>query len=275
MKLSREDTDILSYCSSGNKVKQVNLSIGTYYAKYGHDNVGTTRMIFRELLGTKVFNLVGIKCAQYQYIHEIECLISKDLNEVDRFYWSYELGFGSLALEYVYEGIRLQDKVNGGFTNQEQLILSVEIMHFIDILFSNIDRHARNFGFYINEDGYGELVVFDNEGFLRCYESATKPYAFDGYIVEEQDCSNYTKEEEANKFFKMMSDEMKVLVPKYLEMFTPRRVEQLIHGIEVETNLQFPELKEHMKNYRNNYKMICRMLGMKKSRKGFGKVLKD
>ena len=61
MKLSQEDIQILNNHNKGNKVKQVDLSIGSYYVKYGYDNVATIKMIFRELLGTKVFNLVGVK----------------------------------------------------------------------------------------------------------------------------------------------------------------------------------------------------------------------
>lgn len=274
MKLNKEDLRILNSCCSRVKVKQVDLCIGSYYVKFGYDNVDTIKMIFRELLGTKVFNLVGIKCAQYQYVQESECLISEDLNRDKKMYWCYELGFGSLALEYVLEGIHLQKHVGDGFANPEKLTLSVEIMHFIDILFSNVDRHANNFGFYIDKNGYGELVVFDNEGFLRCYESSTKPYAFSGQQVEEGDCSHITKKEEAIKFFEMMSEEMKMLVPKYLEMFTPTRVEHLIHNLETDTNLQFPEFNETMKKYKKNYKMVSNVFGIKKKINIVNKLIK-
>jgi hypothetical protein len=61
MKLSKEDVQILNSHNKGNKVKQVDLSIGSYYVKYGYDNVDTIKMIFRELLGTKILNLLGVK----------------------------------------------------------------------------------------------------------------------------------------------------------------------------------------------------------------------
>lgn len=61
MKLSKEDIQILNNHNKGNKVKQVDLSIGSYYVKYGYDNVANIKMIFRELLGTKILNLLGVK----------------------------------------------------------------------------------------------------------------------------------------------------------------------------------------------------------------------
>lgn len=61
MKLSKEDIQILNNHNKGNKVKQVDVSIGSYYVKYGYDNVATIKMIFRELLEIKILNLLGVE----------------------------------------------------------------------------------------------------------------------------------------------------------------------------------------------------------------------
>ena len=264
MKLSKEDLEIIDMYDGNTIVERVDLSKGAYYVKFGYGIEDNKKMIFTELLGTRIFNLVGIKCAQYQYIPEYKCLISPDLDIPNKMYWSYEFGFGSIALEHVLEGVYSQKRVGNGFTNPRQLSLSVEIMHFIDILFSNIDRHANNFGFYIDKGGYGELVVLDNEGFLSCFDKPVKPYAFSAEKLDEE-IYNSTKIEEAKKFFEVMSEDMRQLVPKYLEMFTPKRVEYLIKGLEVELDMEFCFYKKVMKDYKKNYNQLCRVFNYKKN----------
>ena len=46
------------------------------------------------------------------------------------------------------------------FSNLEQINLHINVMHFIDILFSNIDRHISNFGFSLKEDG--KIMLYTN-----------------------------------------------------------------------------------------------------------------
>ena len=64
MQLSKEDLDKIQ-CDGFFLVSQVDLSIGSYFAKFC-----SLDAIFRELLGKKVFDLVGIKSAEYEYVPE-------------------------------------------------------------------------------------------------------------------------------------------------------------------------------------------------------------
>ena len=48
-------------------------------------------------------------------------------------------------------------------------------MHFIDMLFSNVDRHIYNYGISIDENNNGCLVVFDNGLFLDYFDKIVKP----------------------------------------------------------------------------------------------------
>ena len=74
MVLSEEDLCKIE-CDGFFLVDQVDLSIGSYYYKFA--GAGE---VFRELLGSKVFKMVGIKCAEYEYLPQKKCLMSKDLN---------------------------------------------------------------------------------------------------------------------------------------------------------------------------------------------------
>lgn len=248
MKLSLDDLEKIEF-DNFFFVNQVNLSIGSYYAKFC-----SMEEIFRELLGQMVFELVGIECAKYEYIPQKKCLLSKDLHENRILKNLTELGIKGNTLFKVYEGIACN------FSNYKQLKLSIEIMHFIDLLFSNIDRHTSNFAFSINDDNSAELVVYDNGYFLDYYSIATRPVA----VTECTDFFLHSKKEEAVAFISCMSDEMKLLVPKYLELFTPEKVETMINNIKKRLNIEFSQKQYHMKKFRKNYNMVCKLMKIKK-----------
>lgn len=267
MKLSKEDLDKINY-DGFCLVEQVNLSIGSYYAKFCNINSR-----FMELLGKKVFDLVGIKSADYEYIQEKGCLLSKDLNDDKYFYSCYDLFImRANTLKQVYDGLDiLTYRLNNGIEYKvDKAKLQIEIMHFIDILFSNIDRHISNFGFYLHENGEVELVLLDNEYFLQNFKIATRPMACGDDEIDSQDFMHISKRYEATRFFENMSDELKELVPKYLEMFSPERVEVLLNAIENEQCLGWPLKVSSLRQYKKNYKMICKLLNMKKGY-SFGK----
>lgn len=81
----------------------------------------------------------------------------------------------------------------------------------------------------------------------------------------------HTKKEEASSFVKNMSDEMRELAPKYLELFVPSKVEMFINQIEQEIGMEFPQKRYNMRKYRSNYNMLCRLVKNKK--RSFGRVL--
>ena len=245
MNLSVEDLDKIQ-CDGFFLVNQVDLSVGSYYYKFA----GISE-IFRELLGNMVFNLVGINCAKYEYIPEKKCLLSKDLNSEQVMHSPSEFGIKAITLYDVNKGIE-----KAKFGNEDKLKLSIEVMHFIDLLFSNIDRHVTNFGFYIDENNNATLVVFDNGCFLSYYEIATRPLAFKMGGMSSMQFLHHSKKEEAQAFIKSMSIEMKELAPMYLELFSPNRVEFMIEQIEKDLGITFPDKKYNMKKYKNNYNMV-------------------
>lgn len=253
MVLSEEDLCKIE-CDGFFLVDQVDLSIGSYYYKFAGPGE-----VFRELLGSKVFKMVGIKCAEYEYLPQKKCLMSKDLNSERIMYTPSSFGMKGITLYDVYMGIE-----RGRFNNPDQVKLSIEIMHFIDLLFSNIDRHSTNFGFYLDSNNNAELVLFDNGCFLSHYDIATRPLAFQVGGMSSMQFMSISKKEEAKEFFKRMSPEMRELVPMYLELFEPSRVEFMISQIEKEIGMEFPEKKYNMRKYKRNYSMVSSFVKGKK-----------
>lgn len=257
MKLNNEDLNKIYYDDSC-LVEQVGLSIGSYYVKYCNINT-----MFMELLGKKVFDLVGIKSADYKYIQEKGCLLSKDLNGDKYFYSCYDFYImRANTLEQVMNGLD-RISIKEGY-NVDKVKFQIEIMHFIDILFSNIDRHISNFGFYLQDDNEVELVLLDNEYFLQNFKTATRPMACGDDEIDSQDFMNVSKSYEASRFFENMSDDLKQVILKYLELFSPERVEVLLNTIEDEQCLGWPLKVSSLREYKRNYKMICKLLHMKK-----------
>jgi hypothetical protein len=270
MRLSKEDLDKIHY-DGYFLVQQVNLSIGSYYAKFCNINSR-----FMELLGKKVFDLVGIKSADYEYVQEKGCLLSEDLNCDKHMFSCYDLFImRANTLKQVYDGLdNLTYRLNNGIEYKvDKVKLQIEIMHFIDILFSNVDRHISNFGFYLHDNGEVELVLLDNEYFLQNFKTATRPMSCGDDEIESQDFMAVSKKYEATKFFESMSDEMKALVSKYLELFSPERVELLLNTIEEEQCLGWPLKASSLRQYKKNYKMICKLLNMN-NKHVFGRTLK-
>lgn len=133
-----------------------------------------------------------------------------------------------------------------------------------DVFFLVEQVDLSNFGFYIHANGEVELVLLDNEYFLQNFRTATRPMACGDDEIDSQDFMHTSKRYEATKFFESMSDEMRELVPKYLEMFSPQRVEVLLNNVEEEQCLGWPLKASSLRQYRRNYNMICKLLGMKK-----------
>ena len=270
MKLSKADLDRINF-DGFFLVEQVDLSIGSYYSKFCNIN---TR--FMELLGKKVFDMVGIKSADYEYVQEKGCLLSKDLCCDKPMFSCYDLFIMKAnTLKQVYDGLdNLSYRFDYGMEYKvDKVKLQIEIMHFIDILFSNIDRHISNFGFYIHDNGEVELVLLDNEYFLQNFKIATRPMACGDDEMDSNDFMGVSKRYEASKFFESMSDEMKELVSKYLELFSPERVELLLNTIEEEQCLGWPLKASSLRQYKKNYKMICKLLNMN-NKHVFGRTLK-
>lgn len=266
MKLTKDDLDKIRY-DGFMLVDQVDLSTGSYYYKFCNINSR-----FMELLGQKVFNMVGIKSADYYYVQEKGCLLSKDLNTDNRMFNCYDLFImRANTMNQVMSGLdRLS--IKDGY-KVDKVKLQVEIMHFIDILFSNIDRHIGNFRFYIYEDGELELVLLDNEYFLQNFKIATRPMVCSDDEIEEKDFMCVSKRYEAMKFFEIISDELRALIPKYLELFSPDRVEVMLNTIEEEQCLGWPLKRYSLRQYKKNYKMVCKLFGIEK-KSIFGRTLK-
>lgn len=265
MQLSKDDLDKIQ-CDGFRLVEQFDLSIGSYYVKFtGVDGV------FRELLGKKIFDLVGIKSAEYEYIPEKKCLLSRDLNQDGRFYNLYEFFIMRITtMKQLFDGLDRVEKDTGYKCDNTKF--SLEVMHFIDLLFSNIDRHISNFGFYIDKDGNVVLALLDNECFLKYYDKATRPmYVAEGERIDSMSFMRTSKKKEAEMFLNNMSFELKELIPKYMELFHPSRVEVMIQGLEMELEHEFPQKRYNMRKYKRNYSMVCKLLKAKK--KEFSKSL--
>lgn len=266
MVLNKEDMERIT-CSESFPVEKVELSIGSYYAKKCSDE-----RLFMEYLGKRVFDMVGIKSADCQYIHEKACLLSENLNSDSNFYTAYDLSI-------MNADTLLQ--INNGLDNFElatdfdvkKAKLQIEIMHFIDILFSNIHRNISDFGFYLLEDKKVLLAVLNNGDFLQNFNTATRPVSFNDEDIYSLKFSNISKRNEAGFFFDNMSKEMKDLSTKYLELFIPNNIETMITSIEMELQMECPSKESRLKEYAANYCVLCGLL-RKAKRFGYGRTMK-
>ena len=100
------------------------------------------------------------------------------------------------------------------FTNCNELVTQVNIMHFIDILFCNTDRHSSNYAFSVNEDGSAKLVVLDNELMLHDFFHATRPVSFPTQC--HLTFTQYTKECEYKYFLETLPEDQKEILYKYI-----------------------------------------------------------
>ncbi len=249
MILSDKDVELLKFKENDVVVKKVILSTGEYYVKYC-----SNRDAFMELLGKIVFDLVGICCPEYIYIKEAHCVLSEDIKKYDTFYNPFDLNMNGYTLKNVKERLFESEL----FSNLEQINLHINVMHFIDILFSNIDRHISNFCFLRKEDGSGYLVVFDNADFLQKFDKATRPMS-----IDDADSLSFVftdKEVEARDFIGKLSEEERLYLLKIYEMFSPMRLFTIVRQIEKENNIKLPDKLDVFKKYLKNYLMVGKVL---------------
>lgn len=239
--LTQEDKSRIKY-DGWDKIKRIDLSNGSFYAKFtGRDGA------FRELFGKKIFDSIGIPSPEYLYIKEENCILSTDLKEkYHNFKFAYQMA-DIRNMNDLYELLKC-------FKNYDELITQVNIMHFIDILFGNTDRHSNNYGFVFKEDGTASLVVFDNEEMLFDFLHATRPVSFP---TENHLCFiDYSKEAEYKYFLESLSDDQKQILYSCLRKFDLKTVYSIMNAIENENNCRFKNKRKMFMNYIKNYIMI-------------------
>lgn len=226
-------------------VHYFDFSCGSFYVKKCMGNES-----FMELFAKKVFDMVGIICANYYLLND-NFIISEDLNKLDNFLYITNL-----------RGIKLRnvtlDMVRDSLTeivcNKEDIKLQINIMHFIDILFSNTDRHTNNYGITIDNNGNGFLVVFDNALFLNYFNSITKPMSCCVYN------SSFVKIRECNHFIGNLSELHKKYIYEIFCRFNPDTVIALINNVEREHNIKLQNKGKILRQYTKNYFMINSIL---------------
>lgn len=244
-------------------LRNVQLSTGSYYAKYCSMFCSADTM-YGELIGKKVADIVGLKCPNYYIYWDEQCILSEDLNSYKGFYFAKDIGINNTILNDIRECLEKQRDECGRFTNVDELMFQVYMMHFIDILFSNTDRHEENYGFILKDDGKGELVIFDHGDILTHLDIATRPLSFDK--ASDMDYALYSKAAEASYFFENASEEVMTMVNSLFLAFDVRRVSMILNSVEKDANRKFVHKKEYLKAYKKNYKMIKKLL-LEKERK--------
>lgn len=239
--LTENDKSKIKY-DGWNKIQVIELSSGKYYAKYT-GKAGA----FRELLGKKIFDLIGIDSPEYLYYKDENCILSTDLKDIyPNLKFSYEMA-DIRNMNDLYELLKQ-------FKNYEELITQVNIMHFIDILFSNTDRHSNNYGFNFNEDGTATLVVLDNEEMLTDFIHATRPVSFptDNHLC----FIDYSKEAEYKYFLENLPENQKQTIYYYLRKFDIKTVYSIINDVEKENNFRLKNKRKIFMEYIKNYLMV-------------------
>lgn len=251
MILNNEDKIKLKY-DPNIRVKRVELSTGVFYAKYCYDEE-----IFKELLGKKIFDMVGIKCPNYYMFKEEHCVLSEDLDKYKNFYSTDEIiedvrTINDLKIFFEYQ----LDKYNR-YKNIDELMFQIYIMHFIDILFSNVDRHTGNYGFSLNDDGTSDLIVFDHGELLDCFDKATRPPSFPS--ANSLDFTSYSKEAECRYFIKNADDSVIEIMKVILSRFNFNTVRLLMKEIEKDTNYKFSCKNKLLLGYLKNYLVVYKV----------------
>ena len=237
-------------------VRKYNLSSGTYYAKYCSEDE-----VFRELIGKEVFDMGGIKCPEYYYIKEKRCLVSEDLHNLNGFMYMSEIP--EIKKDVYWRRITLdivKKSLSEIINNKEELELEINIMHFIDVLFSNIDRHLNNYGISIDENNICHISVFDNGMFIENLDCVTKPMA----------CSVTNKKpkyQECEYFIKNLKEEHKKYIYEIFKTFTPKTLMLIMNKIERENNYKFHSKNKilyiYIKNYLRIYTIIQKTINEK------------
>lgn len=168
------------------------------------------------------------------------------------------------TLKDVKEKLILQLE-QGKFTNLNKIYFQIDVMHFIDILLSNIDRHISNFGFSLKEDNTGYLVVYDNADMLNEFDKATRPMSIE--TTEPLSFVFIKKGIEAKEFINNVDEDAYQYFMKIYDMLTPSRLFSMIKVIEKEINIKFPDKIFVYKSYVRNYLMIGKILKEKNKRK--------
>lgn len=238
-KIRRAD---LSY----HNVKKYTLRSGIYYVKQCFEDEA-----IRELIGKKVFDMVGIKCPEYQYLIEDKKLVSRDLHSLSKFMYmdqvpdiNKDLYWRCITLDIVRESVLKEVR------NKDEILLQINIMHFIDILFSNIDRHLGNYGIFFDKNRNGYLAVFDNGMFISNLDCVTKPLSktgIKGFNPKGQECEH---------FIENLSLEHKKIIYEIFLRFTPKLLTEIINSIEKEYNYKFRLRNKLLREYKKNYLMI-------------------
>jgi len=257
LKLTKEDKQKIKFDPSF-LTKKLDLSVGSFYAKY----CSKSEML-RELLSKKISDIVGIKCPNYFILKDENCILIENLNNNDNFYCANSLKGEILTIDVLRKDLEFQRDKNKKFINVEEIMIKFNILHFIDILFSNINRNSSNYGFILKKDGTGELVIYNNGQILNYFENSTQPLSFP--CVSAIDILITSKEEEAKYFIDNVNDEIIEEIDKIYNIFTPLRLSFLINCIEQETNENFQDKDTILLKYEQNYLMIGKLISFRKN----------
>lgn len=243
----------LNYVYSTN----LDLSIGKFYVKYCSKNE-----MFRELIAKKIADIVDIKCPNYYMVKEANCiLIEEESNIKENFYRTSDLKIETITLKDIQNILEEQRDKYNRFTNVEELMFQISIMHFIDILFSNIDRFSANYGFILNEDKSGSLIIFNHQNVLNFFDKATRPVSFPN--ADALDFTRYSKKAETEYFIEQVPENILEIINKIFSRFTLKTFYLIINSIEKEAKEKFPDKMDVLMKYYKNYRMIGKLLSKK------------
>lgn len=230
-------------------VHQFNLSCGSVYIKKCCGNES-----FMELLGKKVFDIVGIDCPNYYYMNG-NYVVSDDLHKLDKFIYMNDVPGVSDSITWRTVTFKLVcDFLCEICNNKEEVKLQLIIMHFVDILFSNTDRHLNNYGVYFDEEGNAKIVVFDNGLLLDYFDCVTKPMSC---VVNE---STFIKMREFRHFLNNLSEEQIRYIYEIYCRFNTDVVRTLIDKVEKENGVKLNGKNRLIFQYTKNHLMVGAVL---------------
>ena len=183
------------------------------------------------------------------FLEKENCVISEDLNDLPNFQYINDISSVKKCLKsrQIISLDLISNLLMDIIYNKDEIKLQVNIMHFIDILFSNVDRHICNYGISIDENNNGNLIVFDNGLFLYYFDKIVKPPSTVNL--------KYPKERigEIEYFIKNLSFEHKKYIYEIFCRLTPYNVLLIMDKIEREYNFKFSSKNKLIINYTKNY----------------------
>lgn len=252
--LNFSEEDIASLDLIPSSIKYAELSCGKFLIQQSCEEE-----ILSELFFQKVAGVVGLECSKH-YVYKEKNYLLTEAKMMRRIFVADDKYYNN-TLDKVRFCVEYQKCKNNILINNEELMMQVYIMHFLDILFSYSERTCVSFCFNVNSDNTGTLELLKNNKILTNLDKAIRPIAF--VNVNRNDYIRISKTEELSSFISILDEETKGIIKNIFNTFTPTKFLEIVSTIEKEEKMKFSCKKSMYYKYVKNYLLVGITLFMK------------